>query len=183
MRALPDDGAGARQGRGGDAPRVRFAKLDTEADPAVSARFGIRGIPLLIAFRGGREAARQAGAQPAKAIEAWVRGAVTAGPERDEGGRPRAGRSGHVGIVAGAGLELVLEAGAEAVDQHLGPLAGGVRVERLAGRRAELAQDVGLSLGHRRLGVVDHGWSSLRAACGPPARGTFASLAAEAIRG
>ena len=61
------------------APRVRFAKLDTEADPAVSGKFGIRGIPLLIAFRGGREAARQAGAPPAKAIEAWVRGAVTAG--------------------------------------------------------------------------------------------------------
>ncbi|MFO1105391.1 MAG: thioredoxin TrxC [Amaricoccus sp.] len=54
--------------------RARFAKLDTEAEPAVSARFGIRGIPLLIAFRGGREAARQAGAQPAAAIEAWMRG-------------------------------------------------------------------------------------------------------------
>ncbi|MFO1209154.1 MAG: thioredoxin TrxC [Amaricoccus sp.] len=57
-------------------PRVRFAKLDTEAEPAASGRFGIRGIPLLVAFRGGREAARQAGAQPAAAIEAWVRGAV-----------------------------------------------------------------------------------------------------------
>ncbi len=35
------------------APGARFAKIDTEADPAVSARFDIRGIPLLIAFRGG----------------------------------------------------------------------------------------------------------------------------------
>ncbi len=60
-------------------PRARFAKLDTEANPKVSARFGIRGIPLLIGFRGGREAARQAGAQPAAGIEAWVRGAVMAG--------------------------------------------------------------------------------------------------------
>ncbi len=59
--------------------RARFAKLDTEADPAVSARFGIRGIPLLIAFRGGREAARQAGAQPAAGIEAWVKREVAAG--------------------------------------------------------------------------------------------------------
>ncbi len=58
--------------------RARFAKLDTEAEPAVSNRFGIRGIPLLIAFRGGKEAARQAGAQPAAAIEAWVTGAVAA---------------------------------------------------------------------------------------------------------
>jgi thioredoxin 2 len=59
------------------APGVRFAKLDTEAEPGVSARFGIRGIPLLIGFRGGREVARQAGAEPAARIEAWVRGALT----------------------------------------------------------------------------------------------------------
>ena len=36
-------------------PRVRLAKLDTEAEPEVAARFGIRGIPTLIAFKGGRE--------------------------------------------------------------------------------------------------------------------------------
>ncbi len=60
------------------APQVRFAKIDTEAHPAVSGRYGIRGIPLLVAFQGGRERARQAGAQPAAGIEAWVRGAVAA---------------------------------------------------------------------------------------------------------
>ncbi len=57
---------------------VRFAKIDTEAHPAVSARFGIRGIPLLIGFAGGREADRRTGAQPASAIEAWARAAVAA---------------------------------------------------------------------------------------------------------
>ena len=34
---------------------ARLAKLDTEAFPEAGARYGIRGIPLLIAFRGGRE--------------------------------------------------------------------------------------------------------------------------------
>ena len=34
--------------------KARFAKLDTEAFPAAGARYGIRGIPLLIKFRGGR---------------------------------------------------------------------------------------------------------------------------------
>jgi len=58
------------------APGVRLAKLDTEAEPGVSARLGIRGIPLLIAFRGGREIARQAGAQPAAGIMAWARKAI-----------------------------------------------------------------------------------------------------------
>jgi thioredoxin 2 len=55
------------------APGVRPAKIDTEAHPEISARFGIRGIPLLITFKGGREVARQAGAQPASGIERWVR--------------------------------------------------------------------------------------------------------------
>lgn len=58
------------------APRVRMAKLNTEDHPEAGARFAIRGIPLLIAFRGGREAARQAGAVQADAIIRWVEGAV-----------------------------------------------------------------------------------------------------------
>jgi thioredoxin 2 len=58
------------------APKARLAKIDTEAHSDVSARFGIRGIPLLITFQGGREVARQAGAQPAAGIERWVRSVV-----------------------------------------------------------------------------------------------------------
>lgn len=54
--------------------RARFAKLDTEAHPQAGARYGIRGIPLLIAFRDGREVARQAGAIPSAEIVRWVEG-------------------------------------------------------------------------------------------------------------
>src|SRR3569833_3405799 len=49
-------------------PRMRLAKLDTEAAPGVSAQFGIRSIPTLILFRQGREVARQAGAMGAADI-------------------------------------------------------------------------------------------------------------------
>jgi thioredoxin 2 len=38
------------------------AKLDTDANPHVAASMGIRGIPTLILFRDGDEAARQTGA-------------------------------------------------------------------------------------------------------------------------
>ena len=58
------------------APEMRLARVDTEAQSDVSARFGIRSIPLLITFQGGREVARQAGAQPAAGIERWVRSVV-----------------------------------------------------------------------------------------------------------
>jgi len=53
-------------------PNVRFAKLDTEAEPAIAARFGIRSIPTLIVFRGGREIGRQSGAMPLETLLAWI---------------------------------------------------------------------------------------------------------------
>jgi thioredoxin 2 len=53
-------------------PKVRFAKLDTEAAQDVAARFGIRSIPTTILFRNGREVARQAGAMGSTEIERFV---------------------------------------------------------------------------------------------------------------
>lgn len=49
-------------------------KLDTDANPAVAGRFGIRSIPTLIAFRGGREAARHVGLADPKVMAALVGG-------------------------------------------------------------------------------------------------------------
>ncbi|SDO64348.1 thioredoxin [Halomonas shengliensis] len=54
-------------------PRIRFAKLDTEAEQALAGRFGIRSIPTLIVFKGGREVARQAGAMQGTQLRQWLR--------------------------------------------------------------------------------------------------------------
>jgi len=59
-------------------PRVRLAKVDTEAQQAIAARYNIRSIPTLVLFRGGRESARQAGAMSANAIVQWVERALQA---------------------------------------------------------------------------------------------------------
>jgi thioredoxin 2 len=59
-------------------PRVRFAKVDTEAAPQTGMRQGIRSIPTLALFRGGKEVARRSGAVPAAEILAWVRGQLGA---------------------------------------------------------------------------------------------------------
>ena len=56
------------------APGVRLAKLNTEDEPDIAARFGIRGIPTLIAFRNGREVARQSGAADLPALLRWIDG-------------------------------------------------------------------------------------------------------------
>ncbi|HEV8500030.1 MAG TPA: thioredoxin TrxC [Casimicrobiaceae bacterium] len=53
-------------------PRVRFAKLDTEAAQDIAARYAIRSIPTMIVFRHGQEVARQSGAIDANAIVRFV---------------------------------------------------------------------------------------------------------------
>lgn len=53
-------------------PRVRLLKVDTEASQDLAARFGIRSIPTVALFQGGREIGRQAGAMDAGAIVSWV---------------------------------------------------------------------------------------------------------------
>jgi thioredoxin 2 len=47
-------------------------KLDTDAAPAVSAKYGIRGIPTLILFSGGAEVARQTGAVARSGLDELV---------------------------------------------------------------------------------------------------------------
>jgi thioredoxin 2 len=42
-------------------PRARFAKVNVDEEPAIAARFGIRGIPTLIAFEKGKVAKQHAG--------------------------------------------------------------------------------------------------------------------------
>ena len=60
-------------------PTVRLAKVDTEAQQSVAARYAIRSIPTLILFRDGREVARQAGAMSRNDIVQWVNRALQAG--------------------------------------------------------------------------------------------------------
>src|SRR5450755_3687240 len=43
-------------------PQVRLAKVNTEVEQSLAAEFGIRSIPTLAIFKGGKEVIRQAGA-------------------------------------------------------------------------------------------------------------------------
>ena len=53
-------------------PRMRFLKVDTEAEQALAARYQIRSIPTLMVFRGGKLVAQQAGAMDAGRLRAWL---------------------------------------------------------------------------------------------------------------
>jgi len=57
-------------------PQVRLAKVNTEQEQALGARFGIQSIPTMIVLRGGREVARQSGALGLQDIVRWVRSQI-----------------------------------------------------------------------------------------------------------
>jgi thioredoxin 2 len=56
-----------------EVPHVRFAKLETDANPKASVANRIRSIPTLILYRNGVEAARQSGAMSAQDLIRWLR--------------------------------------------------------------------------------------------------------------
>jgi len=63
MAPVLDDVAHRRAGE------VLVLKLDTDANGTIPARFGIRGLPTLVAFRNGKEHARHVGVADTAAVE------------------------------------------------------------------------------------------------------------------
>lgn len=68
MAPVLDDFAHAHRGE------VLVVKLDTDRSPNTAERFGIRGIPTLIVFRGGQEAARRTGVVSREELESLLAG-------------------------------------------------------------------------------------------------------------
>lgn len=57
-------------------PRIRLAKVNTEDEQGLAARYSIRSIPTLAIFQAGKELARQAGAMSAADLQRWVESVV-----------------------------------------------------------------------------------------------------------
>ncbi|WP_158782654.1 thioredoxin TrxC [Pantoea sp. BAV 3049] len=60
------DVAGERSGQ------VRFLKVNTEAEPELSARFGIRSIPTIMVFKQGQKVDMLSGAMPKAPFTEWL---------------------------------------------------------------------------------------------------------------
>ena len=54
------------------AGKLTVAKLDIDANPGVPAKYGIRGIPTLILFKGGEVAAQKVGALSKSQLTAFI---------------------------------------------------------------------------------------------------------------
>ncbi|MBX3553100.1 MAG: thioredoxin TrxC [Pseudolabrys sp.] len=62
-------------------PDVRLLKLNSQDEPEAARQFGIQGIPTMLLFVNGREAARISGAMRAAQIVSWARGHAAAGSQ------------------------------------------------------------------------------------------------------
>jgi thioredoxin 2 len=53
-------------------PGMLLAKLNTENEQSIAARYGIRSIPTIAIFKGGRVVAQQAGAMDLRSLTNWA---------------------------------------------------------------------------------------------------------------
>jgi thioredoxin 2 len=59
------------------AGRLKVVKLDIDEAPAIAARYGVQGIPLLVVIKNGQEADRVVGAVPAERLRGMLARHVT----------------------------------------------------------------------------------------------------------
>jgi thioredoxin 1 len=56
--------------------KVTIAKLNIDENPDAPGKYGVRGIPTMILFKGGAPAATQVGAAPKSKLKAFIEGAI-----------------------------------------------------------------------------------------------------------
>ena len=54
--------------------KVTVAKLNIDDNPDAPARYGVRGIPTMILFKGGEKVADLVGARPKSQLQSWLEG-------------------------------------------------------------------------------------------------------------
>ena len=52
--------------------RIKVVKLNIDENPSVPGRYGVRGIPTLMLFKGGQVAATQVGVAPKSKLVDWI---------------------------------------------------------------------------------------------------------------
>lgn len=61
------------------AGQVTIAKVNIDENPNSPAKFGVRGIPTMILFKGGTAAATKVGAAPKSQLAEWIGQSIAAG--------------------------------------------------------------------------------------------------------
>ena len=58
------------------ADKVTIAKLNIDENPETPGKYGVRGIPTMLLFKGGEPVAQKVGALPKSQLAAWLEGAL-----------------------------------------------------------------------------------------------------------
>ena len=56
--------------------KVKIAKLNVDENPGVASKYGIRSIPTLMVFKGGKQVATKTGAGPKSELTRWINASV-----------------------------------------------------------------------------------------------------------
>ncbi len=56
--------------------KVTIAKLNVDENPGTASTYGIRSIPTLMLFKGGKMASSKIGAAPKSELKKWIAGAI-----------------------------------------------------------------------------------------------------------
>ena len=56
--------------------QVTIAKINIDENPDAPTRYGVRGIPTMILFKGGEAVATKVGAAPKSQIKSWIEGEI-----------------------------------------------------------------------------------------------------------
>ena len=61
--------------------KVTVAKLNIDENPDTPGRYGVRGIPTMLLFKGGQPVAQKVGAAPRSQIQQWLESNLDAAPQ------------------------------------------------------------------------------------------------------
>lgn len=56
--------------------KIKITKVNSDENPEIAAKYGVRSIPTLILFKNGEPAALQVGAKPKNGLVTWINGAI-----------------------------------------------------------------------------------------------------------
>ena len=56
--------------------KVKIAKLNVDENPGIASKYGIRSIPTLMVFKGGKQVATKTGAGPKSELSRWINASV-----------------------------------------------------------------------------------------------------------
>jgi thioredoxin 1 len=56
--------------------KVKIAKLNVDENPGIASKYGIRSIPTLMVFKGGKRVATKTGAGPKSELSRWINASV-----------------------------------------------------------------------------------------------------------